>query len=85
MGGISLAPAINADIVVSFNLDSDGYIEYAVSGSHDGFPAYELYINQQLVNSWDPIAEGTSPFALNPPEDVTVNVPPTILFDSIAG
>lgn len=83
LGGISLAPAINADIVVTFSLDSDGNIFYAASGVHDGFPAYELYINQQLVNSWDPVAQGKSPFALFPFNDVTVNVPPTILFSSI--
>ena len=96
--GISLAPPINADFTITFDVNSDGDIEYAVSGSHDGFPAYELYVDQQLVYSWDPVAEGTSPFALlSPPprgvsnpgggalEAIIVNIEPTVLFDSIGG
>lgn len=95
--GISLAPPINADMVVSFDVNGNGDIEYAVSGSHDGFPAYELYINQVLVYFWDPLAQGTGPLALlgppqapltpsmTPLEAISVDVPSTVLFDSIAG
>ena len=48
-------------------------------------PAYELYFNQQLVYSYDPVAQGASPLALSPPEDVTVSVSTTVLFTSISG
>lgn len=82
-GGISLAPALSADIVVTFSVGSDGNIAYAALGSHDAFPAYELYINQQLVSYWDPLAEGYGPLSLFPNNEVTVDVPPTILFSSI--
>ena len=66
------APAIDATLYTHFKV-SGGRLLGLVHGSHDGFPAYELYFNQQLVYSFDPVAAGTSPMNLLPPEDITVN------------
>jgi hypothetical protein len=66
------APAIDADLYVHFKVDS-GRIMGLVHGSHDGFPAYEVYFNQQLAYQFDPVAAGSSPASLLPPEDITAN------------
>ncbi|HKK29186.1 MAG TPA: hypothetical protein VKA18_02180, partial [Alphaproteobacteria bacterium] len=40
-----------------------------VKGRHDGFPAYELYVNRQRIAEYDPVVAGDTPFALFPPMD----------------
>jgi hypothetical protein len=52
---------------------------YSVSGTHDGFPAYELYLNRQPVYTFDSNEEGGGPLDLFPPAEVRVNVPLTSL------
>ena len=59
------APNINVDLAVDFqHSTSDQSISYTISGNHDGFPAVELYINRELVYSYDPLVAGNSPLAL---------------------
>ena len=65
------APAIDATLYVHIISDG-GRLKGLVRGSHDGFPAYEIYLNQQLVYKFDPVAAGTSPMNLLPPEDIDV-------------
>jgi hypothetical protein len=65
------APAIDATLYVHLISDG-GRLKGLVRGSHDGFPAYEIYMNQVLVYKFDPVAAGTSPINLMPPEDITV-------------
>jgi hypothetical protein len=48
-------PSINADLNVLVSQDASGAINYEVDGTHDGFPAYELYIDDTLVYAYDPI------------------------------
>jgi hypothetical protein len=66
------APAIDADLYVHFKVDG-GRVMGLVHGMHDGFPAYEIYFNQQLAYQYDPVAAGNSPTQLLPPEDITAN------------
>jgi hypothetical protein len=69
-----LGPAIDMKLNITFQyLPSTGEIQYKLKGVHDGFPAYELYINKQVVYTFDPRVAGTTPNALFPPEDRTVN------------
>lgn len=68
---MKLSPAIDADLYVHFKVDG-GALKGLVNGAHDGFPAYELYFNQQLAYKYDPVAAGASPINLMPPEDVDV-------------
>ncbi len=67
------SPAIDADVSVMVRRTSDGGIEVKACGSHDGFPAHELYVNGQAVHQYDPEAAGNGPTALMPPEDIDVN------------
>ena len=69
------APAIDADLFVHVRV-SGGRLQAVVRGAHDGFPAYEIYVDQQLIYSYDPVAAGATPAALLPPEDVK----PTMAF-----
>jgi hypothetical protein len=42
---------------------------YTLTGNHKNFPAYEVYINQQLVHDYSPIPEGYTPLVL--PTEIT--------------
>lgn len=68
---VSLAPAIDADLSVMIRQGASG-VEVMVVGSHDGFPAHELYANGLLVHSYDPVAAGASPTSLFPGGGVDV-------------
>lgn len=73
-----LAPAINADLDVLVSATGTSLTSYSITGAHDGFPAYEIYIAQRLVYSFDPVAAGTNPLNLAL-QDRVVNVPVTAL------
>jgi Ca2+-binding RTX toxin-like protein len=61
------APAIDADITIYIREENpEGVAEYRIEGDHDGFPAYELYINQQRVYEHDPVALDQTPWSLFP-------------------
>jgi len=68
----SIAPAIDADMSVMLRLAGGG-VEAKAVGSHDGFPAHELYVNGTRIYAYDPVAAGSSPTALAPPMDVDVD------------
>lgn len=71
---LPVGPAIDLKLNITFQyLPATGEIQYKLKGVHDGFPAYELYINRQSVYVFDPRIAGTTPNALFPPEDRTVN------------
>jgi len=69
---VDSAPAINADLWLQLK-EYNGKLYYRLTGTHDGFPAYELYVDECLVYSHDPEAEGQSPLSLFPPSEYTVN------------
>ena len=74
-----LAPPINCDLDVSISATGVPLVSYSVTGAHDGFPAYELYLAQRLIYSFDPVTAGTSPLNLVAHGDISVNIPPTAL------
>jgi hypothetical protein len=57
-------PKLDANIVVFLRQNKGNEPEYRIYGKHDGFPAYEIYLNQQLVYCHDPIRSGDSPLSL---------------------
>lgn len=61
---VSVAPAIDVDVSVLFRLGSNGQIQAKALGKHDGFPAHELYVNGNLIHSYDPVAAGNDPWSL---------------------
>lgn len=72
-------PIVNADFTVSLRQRPGESPEYRIQGTHDGFPAYEIYINGQRVYECDPLANGDSPRSLYPPQDKRASVSWTIV------
>ena len=67
------SPDIDATVAVLLRRTSTGGIEAKAYGSHDGFPAHELYVNQQQLYTYDPVAAGNGPSNLIAPEDINVD------------
>lgn len=63
-GAFSYAPHINSDITVRIRQDAGHPAEYMASGTHDPFPAYELYINAFPEHSSTPMQLNSSPWSL---------------------
>jgi Protein of unknown function (DUF3238) len=59
----SAAPAIDYDFEFTF----DAYGACRLSGKHDGFPAYEVFVDGKLMYSHDPRDTGERPESLFPP------------------
>lgn len=57
------SPDIDAALNLYFKVEG-GHLKVRVMGTHDGFPAYELYVNQRQIHHYDPIAAGNSPLSL---------------------
>lgn len=70
---LPMTPNIDADLDVF--LSHRGRWNYMIRGSHDGFPAYELYIDRRRVYSHDPIARRQTPLSLLPPSEFSVSTP----------
>ena len=62
-------PDIDANINVFIRKKPGVPPEYRVEGNHDGFPAYELYINGTRVYDFDPKARNQTPVSLFPPAE----------------
>jgi hypothetical protein len=51
-------PDFNADITVTFgNLAHDGIPGYTVSGTHNAFPSYEVYVNGEEAYAWGTVEQ----------------------------
>lgn len=46
---------------IKLSCDTAGFVRYASTGVHDGFPAYSLYISRTLVHAYDPRVTGQGP------------------------
>lgn len=55
-----VVPAINYEVAFDFAVDRS----VTVSGTHDGFPAYDFYYQRRQFYHYDPIAVGASPLSL---------------------
>jgi hypothetical protein len=64
-------PDVDADIRITVRKRSDGELEYEVSGEHDGFPAWELYVNGDAAYQFSPI-DDQAPTALLAPSETRV-------------
>jgi hypothetical protein len=61
------APKLDANLDVFIRQQSPCHTpEYKISGFLDGFPAYELFINDRSVYGVSPEQIGNSPFSLAP-------------------
>jgi hypothetical protein len=59
-----LAPRINFDLRLILQEREGEPARWQLVGAHDGFPAYELYLNGTMVWSYDPSISGGSPLSL---------------------
>ena len=57
------APAINGDIDLNLYYSGEA-VNYQITGRHDPFPCWELYLNRQLIYNYD--ASNSNPFELFP-------------------
>jgi hypothetical protein len=74
----ALAPAIDCHLELLIAATGLPAFTYSVVGSHDAFPAYELYLQQRLVYFFDPVQAGTSPLSLGGIDVVQVSILPTL-------
>lgn len=69
-------PGITYDFYLTFWFYANNTIEYLVSGSHDNFPNYEVYVGNQLMYPYDHGGHGLE--GLFPPTDVSVYAPGSV-------
>ncbi|MBT8410001.1 MAG: DUF3238 domain-containing protein, partial [Alphaproteobacteria bacterium] len=69
---VTMSPDIDADLSVLFR-NNNGLIQAMALGNHDGFPAHELYVNGELIYSYDPVAAGNGPMSLVGTSDIDVD------------
>lgn len=67
------APAISADISVGFRKTGKDW-ECSIKGSHDGFPSYAVFINDDLKYTHDCVSTGQTPWSLFPPMEYDVAI-----------
>ncbi|MEE9210473.1 MAG: hypothetical protein V3U23_08460, partial [Kiloniellales bacterium] len=67
-----ISPDIDADLDLYLKVQG-GRLMARVEGDHDGFPAYELYVDRSLIYSHDPVAADQTPLSLLPPKEFDVN------------
>jgi hypothetical protein len=61
----AIAPTISADLLLSVWERADHTPQFSLTGTHDGFPAFELFINGKSFHSYDPRnVAGLGPAAL---------------------
>lgn len=60
----SILGKIDADLKVYLRESDSGDLEYRFNIQHDGFPAYELYIDGDEVYTHDPVAQKQHPLSL---------------------
>ncbi len=74
----TLSPTITARINVEIRQkEGDGEYLYRVQGTHDGFPAYELYLDAAPVYRHDPLVRKQTPASLGGAGwgEWTINIP----------
>lgn len=74
-GGIpfmSSAPNINADLELYLKVEN-GRLKARIEGDHDGFPSYELYVEQTRVYEHNSVAADQTPLSLSPPSEFDVD------------
>lgn len=79
---VPFAPALDYEYDLSLELAQENLL-WTLTGDHDGFPAYSVYIGETLVYSHDPIKEGQSPLSLFPPKEFEVDESGTLMVSDV--
>ncbi len=75
---VALAPGIDGIIDFTITPNEDGSFNYSIKGKTDGFPAFELWVTDDMGNSYllfnrNPIESGETPASLFPPAEHKYN------------
>jgi hypothetical protein len=70
---VSYAPGIGYTLKITVDYTDMTATKYSLEGSHDGFPAFEVYLNRVRVHHYDPLVTGEGPISLGPPEEKSVS------------
>ena len=65
------APGITYDFYLNCWFYENGSIEYTLSGGHDGFPNYEVYVGDQRLYGYEYTTHGQVIFSLGPPAEMS--------------
>ncbi|PSP04817.1 MAG: hypothetical protein BRC47_03365 [Cyanobacteria bacterium QS_7_48_42] len=69
-----VVPSIDANITVDATSSAFGeFVDYEVSGFHDAFPAYEIYVDDNLIYGYNPLDSGNTPTSLVASLDKTIS------------
>jgi hypothetical protein len=61
---ISNAPSLDWDFTIIIDRSNPSNPTYSLTGTHDGFPDYEVYINNTLIFGFDAVANGQTSLSL---------------------
>jgi hypothetical protein len=61
------SPDIDWEFTMVVDSTNESNPTYHLTGQHDGFPGYDVYINGQFIYGHDPRATGDGPLSLLPP------------------
>ncbi|MCS1407655.1 MAG: hypothetical protein M2R45_00815 [Verrucomicrobia subdivision 3 bacterium] len=66
-----VGPRINYTITITIDRDAN---TYSITGDHDGFPAYAIYLNGTRVYQYDPLRTGKAPKSLWGKSDTSIDI-----------
>ena len=58
------SPDIDALLTLDLKRSLSGALQAKLTGQHDGFPAYEFYVERQRIYEFDPVANDQTPMSL---------------------
>ena len=73
------SPAINYDVSITLTPQENGSLNFSITGTSDGFPAYEFYIKDEatgkstMIYGSNPQKTGDTPISLFPPMEKKIN------------
>ena len=70
---ITLAPDVDYSYEILLCCREDNVIQYEVKGTHDGWPAYSLWIGGELVHAYDAIKEDTDSWSMFGSSDIQIS------------
>ncbi len=72
VSGAGIFGPITYNFTISIDRSDPAHPKYSLSGDHDGFPAYEVYINHKRIYEHDPLATGEGLGSLGFPSEHSV-------------
>ena len=67
------APDLDYEFTIIIDRTDPSQPVYSHTGSHDGFPDYEVFINHKLIFGFDAVANNQTAISLEPPMEWDVD------------